>query len=78
MRTMEYEFPGCGYTTVNQQFMLGPRYLVAPVTNEDDSKTVYIPEGQWVDDLGQTIVGPKVLELKDIPLDRLPYYEKVL
>ena len=78
MRTMEYEFPGCGYTTVNQQFMLGPRYLVAPVTNEDDSKTVYIPEGKWVDDLGQTIVGPKVLELKDIPLDRLPYYEKVL
>lgn len=77
MRTMEYEFPGCGYERVNQQFMLGPRYLIAPVTDEDDSKTIHIPEGTWLDDLGETIVGPKVLELKDIPLGRLPYYERI-
>jgi alpha-glucosidase len=77
MRSMEYEFPGCGYEKVNQQFMLGPRYLVAPVVNEDDSKTVYLPAGTWCDDLGETIEGPKVLELSNIPLERLPYYEKI-
>ena len=77
MRSMEYEFPGCGYEHVNQQFMLGPRYLVAPVTNEDDSKTVYLPAGRWRDDLGKVWKGPKVLELKDIPVERLPYYEKI-
>ncbi|MBO4341200.1 MAG: glycoside hydrolase [Bacteroidales bacterium] len=77
MRTMEYEFPGCGYERVNQQFMLGPKYLVAPVTNEDDSKTIYLPAGRWRDDLGRTHRGPKVLDLKNIPLDRLPYFEKI-
>ena len=77
MRSMEYEFPGCGYEKVDQQFMLGPRYLVAPVTEEDDSKTVYLPKGKWRDDLGKVWKGPKVLQLKDIPLDRLPYYEKI-
>ena len=63
MRSMEYEF--------------GPRYLVAPVTNEDDSKTVYLPAGRWRDDQGKVWKGPKVLELKDIPVERLPYYEKI-
>ena len=77
MRSMEYEFPGCGYEQVNQQFMLGPRYLIAPVVNEDDSKTVYLPAGTWRDDQGETIEGPKVLELSNIPIGRLPYYERV-
>lgn len=77
MRSMEYEFPGCGYEHVNQQFMLGPKYLVAPVTNEDDSKRIYLPAGKWRDDLGKVWRGPKVLDLKDIPLDRLPYFERL-
>lgn len=77
MRSMEYEFPGCGYERVDGQFMLGPKYLVAPVTTEDDCKTVYLPAGRWRDDQGKTWRGPKVLELKDVPLERLPYYEKI-
>ena len=77
IRSMEYEFPNCGYENVNQQFMLGPKYLVAPVTNEDDSKIVYLPAGRWKDDLGKTWKGPRILDLKDIPIERLPYYEKI-
>jgi len=77
MRSMEYAFPGCGYELVDGQFMLGPDYLVAPVTAEDDSKTVYLPAGRWKDDLGKTWRGPKVIELQDVPLDRLPYYKKI-
>lgn len=77
MRSMEYEFPGCGYEKVNQQFMLGPRYLIAPVTREDDSKTIYIPAGTWRDDQGETILGPRVLDLENIPVERLPYFEKI-
>jgi hypothetical protein len=38
---------------------------------------VYLPAGMWRDDLGETIEGPKVLELSNIPIGRLPYYEKV-
>ena len=77
LRSMEYEFPGCGYEMVNTQFMLGPRYLVAPVVNEDDSKTVYLPAGIWKDDLGQEFHGPQVLELQNVAVERLPYYERI-
>ena len=53
MRSMEYAYPGCGYEYVDQQFMLGDKYLVAPVVDEDDSKTVYLPDGRWRDDQGK-------------------------
>lgn len=77
VRSMEYEFPDSGYAKVDQQFMLGPRYLVAPVLTEDDSKTVYLPEGTWRDDEGKVFHGPQVLELRNVALDRLPYYERM-
>lgn len=77
LRSMEYEFPGRGYEQVDTQYMFGPSFLVAPVLSQDDSKTVYLPEGTWRDDLGQMFYGPQVLELTDIPLNRLPYYERI-
>lgn len=77
MRSMEYEYPGCGYERVVSQFMLGPKYIVAPVLSEDDSQTVYLPKGKWRDDLGKTFKGPRVLHLQNVPLERLPYYEKI-
>ena len=77
VRSMEYEFPGCGYENVDGQFMLGSRYLVAPVLDEDDSKTVYLPAGKWRDDTGKIFKGPKVLTMKQVPLERLPYYERL-
>ena len=57
--------------------MLGPKYLVAPVTEENDSKTVYLPAGKWRDDLGKVFRGPKVLQLENVPIERLPYYERL-
>ena len=77
MRSMEYEFPGCGYEKVDGQFMLGSRYLVAPVLDEDDSKTVYLPAGRWRDDTGKIFKGPKVIKMDNVPLNRLPYYERI-
>ena len=77
MRSMEYACPGCGYERVDQQYMLGDKYLVAPVVDEDDSKTVYLPAGRWKDDQGKIWRGPRVLNLQNVPLDRLPYYEKL-
>ena len=77
LRTMEYEFPGCGYARPMTQFMLGAKYLVAPVVEENDAVDVSLPAGRWKDDLGEVHVGPKVLRLKDVPLDRLAYFERL-
>ena len=38
--TMEYEFPHAGFAKPMMQFMLGPTWLVSPVTAEDDAVTV--------------------------------------
>ena len=75
MRTMEYSYPHQGFETETVQYMLGPKWLVAPVVEEDDSLVVRLPAGTWRDDLGETHVGPKTLELKSVPVTRLPRYE---
>ena len=74
LRSMDYEFPGQGFGDVLTQFMLGPDWLVAPVLTEDNRVTVRLPRGSWKDDLGTVHVGPKTIELQDVPLDRLPRF----
>ncbi|MBQ7667306.1 MAG: glycoside hydrolase [Kiritimatiellae bacterium] len=75
VRAMEYEFPGQGFARPMQQFMLGDRWLVAPVVTPDDAKTVELPAGRWRDDLGEIHTGPATLRLERVPLSRLPRYE---
>ena len=74
VRAMEYAFPHQGFETCRQQYMLGEEILVAPVVSEDDSVTVRLPAGRWKDDQGAVHDGPKTLELKRVPLSRLPYF----
>ena len=56
--------------------MLGDKYLVAPVVTPDDTRTVKLPRGTWKDDEGKKFRGPKEITIT-VPLERLPYYEKV-
>ena len=77
VRAMEYEFPHQGFNRPMQQFMLGDRWLVAPVLTPDDAKTVELPAGKWRDDIGQEFVGPKTVRLEGVPLARLPRYELI-
>lgn len=76
LRHMEYCFPHSGFTDCKDQFMLGDKYMIAPMTTSGDSRTVYLPKGKWRDDRGKTFKGPKKIEI-DVPLDRLPYYERI-
>ena len=77
VRTMEYEFPDETFTRSRDQFMLGSKWLVAPVLDPADRTTVELPAGRWRDDLGAVHEGPKTLRLEDVPLDRLPLYERL-
>ena len=76
VRAMDYEFPGQGFDRRMQQFMLGPKYLVAPVVRADDAVTIEIPAGLWKDVRGMMVEGPKTLALEHVPLSYLPYFER--
>ena len=76
VRSMEYQYPNQGFTDCKDQFMLGDRYLVAPMVEKGYKRTVNLPKGRWKDDLGKVFRGPKAMEI-DVPIERLPYYELV-
>ena len=76
VRYMEYEFPNQGFENCKDQFMLGPKYLVAPVLTKEDSREVMLPAGEWKDDLGKVWKGGQKIKI-DVPIDRLPYFEKI-
>lgn len=49
IRYMSYEFPEEGLEEVTDQFMLGSRYLVAPVYEKGKTgREVWIPKGKWI------------------------------
>lgn len=48
VRYLAYEFPGEPVEQITDQFMLGSRYLVAPVCEKGkDGRKVYLPKGTW-------------------------------
>ena len=74
LRSMEYEFPGNGWETVTDQFMMGSDLLVAPqVVKGATERSVAVPPGRWVADDGRVVAGPAVITVKT-PLSRLPYF----
>ena len=74
---MEFEYPNKGYENIKDQFMLGNKYLIAPIVTKDTfSRKVVLPEGEWVDDLGNKYQGNSTIHI-EVPLDRIPYFIKV-
>lgn len=76
VRSMEYEFPGQGFVDVKGQFMLGSKYLVAPVLAKDGQKLIKLPKGTWKDDKGSIFKGPLTLT-QQVGLERLPVYQLI-
>ncbi|MBX3080495.1 MAG: glycoside hydrolase [Anaerolineae bacterium] len=74
MRHMAYVFPADHFEMVNDQFMLGDRYLIAPVlTKGQTSRTIRFPAGDWRGDDGSLVHGPCAVTVA-VPLTRLPWY----
>ena len=70
-------FPGNGYETIKDQFVLGDDIIVAPVVKQGArSRTVVLPDGKWKSDDGKVHTGGKTIEI-DVPLERLPYFQRV-
>lgn len=75
VRHMEYSFPNEGFAECKDQFMLGDKYLVAPIITSDDNRTVKLPKGKWIDDNGNSYKGGREYTI-NVPLNRLLYFEK--
>lgn len=75
VRHMEYTFPNEGFAECKDQFMLGDKYMVAPVVTKENTRIVKLPKGRWKDELGKTYKGGQTITI-DVPLNRLPYFEK--
>ncbi len=76
VRCMEYQYPHQGFVQVKDQFMLGDKYLVAPVVDKRLEREVKLPKGTWRDEQGKVYKGGKTYKIK-VPLARLPYFEKL-
>lgn len=77
VRFMEYNYPGAGYHTVTDQFMLGEDILVAPVlTKGTRERTVVFPAGKWLSADGKIFEGDNCYQLPS-PLGSLLYFTKI-
>jgi hypothetical protein len=65
--------------TLDDQFLLGARFLVAPVLQPGRrDRPIYLPAGQWRDWwTGTVVAGPRRLDGYPAPLETLPLFERV-
>ncbi|MBE6928699.1 MAG: glycoside hydrolase [Ruminococcaceae bacterium] len=76
LRSLAYNYPGCDYEEVKDQFMLGENILVAPVIVKGETvKMVHLPEGTWVDANGQEFAGGQTLAYP-AGINVLPWFTK--
>jgi alpha-D-xyloside xylohydrolase len=61
---------------LQDQYMFGDAFLVAPVYKPVNKRTVYLPEGTWYDyETGKEYAGSRTLHIEP-PLEVLPVYVK--
>ena len=76
VKYLEYVFPNQGFEKMISQFMLGDRYMVAPMLEKGNKRMIVFPKGKWKADDGSLITGPVTKEIT-VPLGRLPYFELI-
>lgn len=77
LRNLEYNYPNQGYAKVVDEFMLGEKYLVAPVLEKGaTSRKVVFPQGKWRDMTDGTLYEGGTEQTVPAPIEKLPYFEK--
>lgn len=77
VRAMVLEFPddpACAY--LDQQYMLGEKYLVAPVFREDGQVTYYLPKGQWTNCFTKETTGGGRWLTEKVDYFTIPLWER--
>lgn len=77
LRHLEYQFPRTGFSNCRDEFMVGTKWLVAPVIDNSGVRMVRLPKGRWKElDSGRIIKGPRVIDV-NVTDGKVPIYEKV-
>lgn len=78
IRIMDYDFPDDGMEDITDQFMLGHKYLVAPVTRgKSTKKIVSLPTGSWKHlNTEQIYRGGQDIEV-NAPTGVIPIFERL-
>ena len=76
VRAMDYVFPGEGFDNCIDQYMLGDRYLVAPMIARGTQREVTLPSGQWQDEQLRHYEGGRTYTI-DVPLSRIPVFSLI-
>jgi alpha-D-xyloside xylohydrolase len=62
--------------TIKDEYLFGPDLLVAPVIDENTSRAVYLPAGEWLNLFtGEAATGPRTLIAK-APMDAIPVFAR--
>ncbi len=80
VRPLAWAAPGDAVAlTSDDQFMLGGRFMAAPVVRMGQrARDVYLPAGRWRDNwTGEEHEGPRLLAGVPAPLEIMPLYERV-
>jgi alpha-D-xyloside xylohydrolase len=56
------------------EYRLGPDLLVAPMTDPSGTRTVYLPDGEWVDWWTRAILPGRAFHTITQPLSRVPLF----
>lgn len=76
IRTLEYEYPHCGYEQIKDEYLCGGDILVCPIVTQGTfEKDVVIPKGKWQDERGN-LYEEGIHRIKT-PIDRLLWFRKV-
>ena len=78
MKPLSYEYPGDENTyEIWDEYLFGNAFLVAPVYDSLNSRSVYLPEGKWYDfnNMSKTYEGGKRINIS-VPLDKIPVFIK--
>ncbi|MBR2224596.1 MAG: hypothetical protein IJ884_02265, partial [Bacteroidales bacterium] len=77
MRALFMDYPEDKRTwDEDTEFLYGKSILVAPVSTEDDTRSVYLPEGEWLDFWDGSRLKGGVSFTRTFARDHLPLYVK--
>ncbi len=78
VRFMEFDYPDQGLEGIQDQCMLGDKYLVAPVLKKGErARAVQFPQGTWKDIADGRIYEGGREHVVNAPIDKLPVFEKI-